>query len=639
MNHADGPDEESLAREVLQGARAWRDGDATGATNRLRAAFEILTQARERFYPVDAYFVDLCLLDVNSPKDALHDCFDARTACTLLAQADAIEARAETDPESLDRLREAIAEGWADVVGGSYDEAEESLLPVESILWRFRKASEVYRAHLDDRAVETFARRRFGLYPLLPHLARRFGIRFGLPLSFDAGKFPVRTESKLLWESPDGSSLESLVRPPLPADRDVEGTRLPWRIAQGLKDDHVATVASIHWPGQVAGWFQDFRRIHAYSPVFLRWVTLNDYFHLTDRPWETMRPELDEFSTPYLAQNVALGKREPISLRARHARLRGRLDAANTLFALAIAFPGSKIESSDREKIAREFLDLEEKIERFDLDSVKAPLDRLASERAEEVVKRIVGVGKNGRPGYLVLNPTGIARRAAVVLPEAADLLSPEGPLRAAQLTDEGVVGVVDLPAFGFAWVPRESSGQALAEAASSASSLSARDRVLRNESLEVEFDAGTGGLRGVRTTGEGTSRLGQQLVALGLTDSNGQPISSVMRGESFEVDYAGPALVQARSRGTIVDPTGPKVLARFEQVVRLWSGRSTLELEITFSDLDAALLESLAASDPWTRALSCRWAWPDSNASLRRLELARAGAYGGGPSRNARRA
>ena len=34
-------------------------------------------------------------------------------------------------------------------------------------------------------------------------------------------------------------------------------------------------------------------------------------------------------------------------------------------------------------------------------------------------------------PGYLVLNPIGLSRRAAVVLPEAALDLRPEGALRA----------------------------------------------------------------------------------------------------------------------------------------------------------------------------------------------------------------
>ena len=51
----------------MAGAHGWQIGDWAGAVNRLRAGFEVLTQARERFYPVDAYLIDICLLDPAMP--------------------------------------------------------------------------------------------------------------------------------------------------------------------------------------------------------------------------------------------------------------------------------------------------------------------------------------------------------------------------------------------------------------------------------------------------------------------------------------------------------------------------------------------------------------------------------------------
>ena len=41
-------------------------------------------------------------------------------------------------------LRQAISDGWADVAGGTYTEAEDPLLPLESVLWQFRRGIEVY---------------------------------------------------------------------------------------------------------------------------------------------------------------------------------------------------------------------------------------------------------------------------------------------------------------------------------------------------------------------------------------------------------------------------------------------------------------------------------------------------------------
>ena len=249
----------------------------------------MLTQARERFYPVDAYLIDLCLLDPAMPAGVLAGPLEAHVAISFLAPARAIENQAGRDPAGMDSLRQAITEGWVDVAGGAYAEVEDLLLPLESILWQFRRGGEVYRAHLDDRNVETFARRRFGLYPQLPQIAKRFGFRFALHLGFDAGRFPIRPEAKRLWESPDGTSLETLLRPPLAADRPSQGLMVPWRLAASMKNDHVATLPLVHWPAPVASWYLDLRRVATYSPVLARWVTLNDYFHLTDRPYETFR--------------------------------------------------------------------------------------------------------------------------------------------------------------------------------------------------------------------------------------------------------------------------------------------------------------------------------------------------------------
>src|SRR5207302_4278336 len=106
-------------------------------------------------------------------------------------------------------------------------------------------------------------------------------------LGLDAGRFPVRPESKRLWEAPDGTGIESLIRPPMAADRPAEGARLAWRLGRSMKDDHVATVVLAHWPDPVSGWYRDLRRVAAYSPVLARWVTLSDYFHRTDRPFES----------------------------------------------------------------------------------------------------------------------------------------------------------------------------------------------------------------------------------------------------------------------------------------------------------------------------------------------------------------
>ena len=337
MGHSDSIDYESLVREILAGAHAWRIGDWSSAVNRLRSAFENLTQARERYYPVDAYLIDLCLIDAAMEQGVLAGPLERPIAVSFVLSAQAIENQALHDPQRVAALRQAINDGWADVAGGTYAEAEDLLLPLESILWQFRRGGEVYRLHLDERSVETYARRRFGLHTRVPQIAKRFGFRYALHMGFDAGKFPIPGETKRLWESPDGGSLESLLRPPIAADRFTQGWLLPWRIALTMRNDHVGAIPFVHWPQPVSPWFLDLRRTGSYSPVLGRWTTLNDFFHLTDRPYESLRPEPDLYQTPYLAQAVAKGEQEPVGRLARHHKLRARYDAIQSIKSLARA--------------------------------------------------------------------------------------------------------------------------------------------------------------------------------------------------------------------------------------------------------------------------------------------------------------
>ena len=613
MAHADCLDHENFAREALAGARSWVVGDFNTAKNRLRAAFERLSEARERFYPVDAYLIDICLLDPAMPVGVLADALDARTPVTFLATARTVEAQGERDPSNLARLREAIGEGWADVAGGSFDEADEPLLPIESILWQFRHGAKVYREHLENRNVETLARRRFGLYPMLPQIGKRFGFRFAVHLGFDAGRFPIRPEAKRLWESPDHTNLEALTRPPLAADRASQGLRLPWRLAQSMKDDHVATMPLVRWPSPVAGWFADLRRMIAYAPVLARSVTLNDYFHLTDRPFETFGPGPDDYVTPYLAQAVARKDPRPVSRRASHARVRARLDALKAVRAMAEGL-GTGPDVSEGEPL----LDAETALETGRLDDASALLDKTEPLWAGALARGIGGAEGGGRPGFLVLNPTGVARRAAVVLPDAALDLRPEGPLRAAQFTEEGVVAVVELAPFGYAWIPREANHDT---PPGPSGLLTVKDQTLRNDSVAVEIDPTTGGIRGIKAAGEDTARLGQMLAVSGLSSLDGQPAASKMRCDGVEVEYGGPALGQVVSRGAIVGPDG-RALAAFRQRVRVWTGRPVVELQVVLSEIDTEWLASIADADPWSSYLACRWAWPDLSAILRRTSL-----------------
>lgn len=621
MSHGDTLDEEGLKRESLAAAGAWRERDWNTARNHLRAAFELLTEARERFFPVESYLVDLCLLDPTTPPESLDVALSAHRPITFIAPARAIETLADRAPERLETLRRGIEEGWIDVVGGSYEESDEPLLPLESVLWQFRHAATVYRAHLNSRTVESVARRRFALYPQLPQLARRHGIRFGVHLAFDAGRFPVRPEAKRLWDSPDGSNLEALTRPPLAADAFHAFRVLPWSLGRSMQHDHVATISLAHWPQPVSAWHEDLQRMLSYAAVLARAVNLGEYFQLTDRPFESFRPALDDYGTPYLAEAVTRGDSSPVARRARHARLRARLDELTWLRAFASCLVSAR---PDLPPGSLELIELEQLLEGNRLDDTEGQLELQRSAWGAALAESIVGSGHDRPAGFLVLNPTNSPRRQAVLLPGAEPGLSPQGGLRATQPAADGIWAVVDLPAHGYTWVPAANDPKSATT--SNTKVLSARGRILRNDSIEVEIDSVTGGVRSLKGLNEINARIGQQLVIHGLANPDGKPILSKMVESSFTVESSGPVFVRAVSKGSIqYQPAGSaqiKTLALFEQVYTLWSGRAVLDIECRLSDLDPQWLVPLTTADPWTSYLASRWAWLDEFSTLRRTQF-----------------
>ena len=170
-----------------------------------------------------------------------------------------------------------------------------------------------------------------------------------------------------------------------------------------------------------------------------RWTTLNDFFHLTDRPYETLRPEPDQYQTPYLTQAVSKRDPEPVSRLVRHHKLRAQYDAARAIEALARAVSlSSSLEVKDLGTVALgpAFEEVESLIETARHDEAATALELLenswsqalagcilCNQRSDGTVAR-----ENQRPGYLVLNPSSVPRHAAVVLPDAAADLRPKVP-------------------------------------------------------------------------------------------------------------------------------------------------------------------------------------------------------------------
>jgi hypothetical protein len=618
MSHENLLSAPELWQEVSAAVAALADPDPDACLRQLRAAAERLQSAREILYPVTIHLIDLCLLDEARLDAAWPATFDSGLAVNVLACAALLERLGRERPEQLAALRERVAADHAEVCGGPYLEREDTLLALESQLWNLFKGQQIYQELLGQE-VRVFGRKRFGYHPHLPLLLQNVGITRALLLAFDEAVLPSHRVSVISWPSLDGRQVEAFTRTPHGADSPQTFFHWTHHLHRTIMQDQAATLALLHRGKPSAPGYADLVELSRLAPVLGRWTTLSGYFNEVLAGEYVSASSADEFHDDYLVERTPAAansgqyaepegsrrasppagggsgpwRAEPVSSFARHARARRVLDTAWTLVALQRALRGPR--DAELEVSLQRLEDRLESETPLPLKELNDAQDRAASALAQRLVAR----GPENQPGYLVLNPCSFTRRVVVELP---DVPTPPvgGHVKAGQLDADGICRlVVEVPALGFAWFPRQASGAA----APARRMRLADDRTVRNEFFEAEVDPSTGGLRALRDHRTRGNRLGQQLVY--------NP-GSTIQVMQVRATSTGPALGEVVSEGILLDVQN-QPLATFRQRFRAWVGRPVLELRIEIT------LAQPPQGYPWHAYYGARFAWREERASLRR--------------------
>lgn len=596
-------------QDVSAAVAALSEADAEAPRRHLQSAAERLLAAREVLYPVTLHLLDLCLLEDERPGEAWPRSFDKGLAINFIACSRLLERLGQEQPERLAALRQQVSEERAEVCGGPYVEREDTLLPLESQLWNLMKGQAVYQELL-GREVRVFARRRFGFHPHLPLFLQHAGIGRALLLAFDESVLPSHRAPVVSWPSPDGKSIEAFARTPHPADSAQTYFHLTYHLHQTIMQDQAATLALLHRDKSACPWYDDWLELSRLAPVLGKWTTLSNYFGEVMTGDYASAAEADEFHGDYLVERCpaetysgdtgepaalpGLGGEQPVSMFARQVRARRRLDTIWTLAALQRGLGGTLPEDDFLAQLSR----IEDRLE-----SEETPPDKELTEAqdriAEMLARRLTARGQADNPGFLVLNPCSFKRRVALELEGVRSLPPLGGPLKACQLDGETARLVVEVPALGFAWVPREGPPGS----APTRRMRLADERAVRNEFFEAEVDPQTGGLRAIRDQRTRVSRLGQQLVY--------NPGSN-MRVQNIRTTSQGPALGEIISEGVLLDDQ-QQVLAHFRQRFRAWLGRPILDLRIEIQPVQPP------QGYPWHAYYAARFAWRDERATLLR--------------------
>lgn len=616
-------DAESFKRRVVAAAQAAVQGDESAARDELHSAFDLLTEAREYFYPVETHLLDLTLVASSTVGESLRAELSAGGPINLLMSASVLDELARREPATLAMLKEGLEKGTVNLIGGEFDEQELPLLPPEAILEQFERGLAVYDAQLGRRPA-IFGRRRFGLWPVLPQVLRRFGFEGALHFTLDDGRFPTGNQSKIRWEGLDGSVVESLVRVPLNANQPDVFLGLPKRLGDTMDLDHAATLVFAHWPDQVCPWYRDLRRTAAYSPVLGKFSLMGDYFQSTQLVGKLTQHKADEYRVPYLRQNVAAGQPDPISRWTRYYARRLALDSLRNLTCLADLIGGAGSEAGNYGSLASL---IEEA--RTNPSADHGELNSRLADELERMLDRFAAFlprsGQGVQTGYLTANPFSFARQSLVEMPELAGLPAVGGPVRAAQQVDASRQILVETPSMGFAWIGADAAATprpAAPKRSKKEEPPLAEENLLRNEFFEVKISRSTGGIQGIHEYQVRGNRLGQQ-VAMRLTpstmvrgdvwDETSQGHEySVMSADEITVTSPGPLLGEIVSRGRLLDREGQRI-AGFRQTMQVRRGSRVIEIRL---DLDIGRQPD---PDPWNSYYAMRFAWSDETTDLYR--------------------
>ena len=605
-------------QDVSAAVAALNESDAEAPRRHLQSAADRLLAAREVLYPVTLHLIDLCLLEGECLGEPWPAGFDRGVPLNFVACAALLERLGREYPERLAALRERVSSDLAEVCGGCYLEREDALLPLESQLWNLLKGQQVHQELLGQE-VRVFARRRFAFHPHLPLLLQNAGIGRALFVAFDEAVLPSHRSPVISWPSPDGKSVEAFTRTPHPADSPQTYFHLTYHLHQTIMQDQTATLALLHRDKPACPWYADWIELSRLAPVLGRPTTLSSYFNDVMTGDYTSAADADEFHGDYLVERCPVesyggesetpspplggegwvrgGGEQPISMFARQVRARRRIDTAWTLAALQRSLGGPLPEVEQADFLAH-LAHIEDRLESEETPPEKE-LAEAQAQIAECLAQRLTARGQANNPGFVVLNPCSFKRRVALELEGVRALPPLAGPLKAAQLDGETARVVVEVPAFGFAWIPREGRPGS----APTRRMRLADDRCVRNEFFEAEVDAQTGGLRAIRDQRTRISRLGQQLVY--------NP-GSTMRVQQIHTTSQGPALGEIVSEGVLLDEQ-EQPLAQFRQRFRAWLGRPVLDLRIEITPAQPP------RGYPWHAYYAARFAWRDEHATLLR--------------------
>jgi alpha-mannosidase len=609
-------DEPHFHREALAAAQAAVNNDPGSAKKHLGYCFEMLLECRERFYPVDCFLIDLCLVNSDLIGEPLARLAQSPLPVNVMAPASDWRHAAEKHPKTIDALRQAVQRGSLEVIGGEDLELPATLMSLDDAIWHLEQGRRIDREIFGSPPV-TWGRKRFGIGPHLPQILSRSGYTGALHLLFDDGNFPDDEQSQLRWEGVDGTCLNAFSRIPLAADSAASFLRFAERMAESMDYDHIAAAVFARWPKMRTPFLEDFRRAHAYVPVLGKFVTFAEFFSQVASPGRRSDFRSATYLSPELPLAVAKEEANPISRWVDYWQQERDFARADWCLMLARMLAGKFAASAETESL-EDLVRSAHPEANAEAHAIAAAAIANSLSSAERELLPLLAPGGEAGTGVLIINPLAFPRRCLIRWPSGS-VPAPHPDILERQIEGDEACAIVKLVPCGFVWLPGEEHPR---ENTTPGKLPMAEELLLRNDLFEVRLSDVTGGIGHVLTYRRSPSRISQQVawrfskpkqLVIGEGDEQERVETwySSMQLRESRIISEGPVIGEIETIGDLVDPQSLDVLATYRQRTRVVRGRSTIEV-----DLELAPVQ-LPQGDPWTNYVGCRFAWKHTDVAM----------------------
>ena len=646
-------DDTKLSTAAFDSIKAYREGDREKADERLKDAFETVSQSKEYFYPTQSYLLDLLLVTPKTTGEAFRKILAEQETVNLFLSCRDLITLQQENPESFAALKSACDAGKVRLIGDDlvgrlppggdvrYSAQNPSRLsptlppgggqptiPLLDIVHRIRSGQTVYRDLLGITP-KIYGRLKTGLTPFHPQLLRLLGVEGAIHFApLDGWKLNEHTQSKMIWKGVDGTTIDALIRYPMNASSHEEFFDLPTRLGQVIDNDHAATAVFARFPGQKARWLEDLLRMDRHAQALGKFSGIDEYFADTPHSGTVQQLGFGKYSGNALSEAVRNDEADPISrwveLYADHAG-QIRQSALVTLLAMFGEPSGGG-----------------------------GGVPPTPPALCECFAEAICGPTSGNTTAIFLANPWSWPRRMFLDVSDWSALPAEESPVILARQNDKRKEIVVDVPLMGYAVVekpvvtendkqpsPKRKNVPFLAalfgNPVSDPTIKSVKPLIekheqkldtkstrtiyrLQNEFFEANVDATIGLLRSLFTNEHRNNRLSMQLgfrMPKELRKKDERDLDNPNRGyagmavDDIHVERAGPITGRLRIAGRLVCPDG-FVAATIVEALTVRRTSRIIELDIELSPV----MEP--GDSPWDSYYAIRTAWNDNTLDVR---------------------